>query len=238
MVVSDIAAAKLPAPCSTRAADYDEQLWNGEYYVQRYDQVRSTSTSSARVPLRPAARAVAVPRGGPGPLLPGPASERPSESIFKYNCLTDFRTFSNVQRTYALNDEKGLLICTWPKGGRPGYSFVYSDEVWTGIEYQVAGHLIYEGLVEEGLAIVKGVRDRYDGVRRNPWNEIECGDHYARAMSPVGRCWTALSGQAYSGPEMRIGFEPKVNADDFRTVCTAGSGWGTYSQKGGGGKRA
>ncbi|MGZ5480268.1 MAG: GH116 family glycosyl hydrolase, partial [Candidatus Aminicenantales bacterium] len=116
------------------------------------------------------------------------------------------------------------------KGGRPPLPFPYSDEVWTGIEYQVASHLIYEGLLEEGLSVVKAVRDRYDGFRRNPWNEVECGHHYARAMSSWG-VLLALSGQTYSGPEMRIGFDPKMNADDFRTVWTAGSGWGTYAQK-------
>ena len=89
--------------------------------------------------------------------------------------------------------------------GRPaGHVMLYSDEVWTGIEYQVAAHMIYEGMIEEGFAIVKGARDRYDGVSRppiprNPWNEIECGGHYARAMSS----WSillALSGYEYDGP--------------------------------------
>jgi len=123
-----------------------------------------------------------------------------------------------------------LLLCSWPKGGRPPLPFPYSDEVWTGIEYQVASHLIYEGLLAEGLSVVKGVRDRYDGLRRNPWNEVECGHHYARAMSSWG-VLTALSGYSYSGPEMRMDFDPKMNAEDFRTVWTAGSGWGVYSQK-------
>jgi hypothetical protein len=162
--------------------------------------------------------------------LPADRIKSSLQAVYKYNFLTDFRNFSNVQRTYALNDEKGLLLCSWPKGGRPPLPFPYSDEVWTGIEYQVASHLIYEGLLEEGLSVVKAVRDRYDGVRRNPWNEVECGHHYARAMSSWG-VLLALSGQTYSGPEMRIGFAPKMNTDDFRTVWTAGPGWGTYSQK-------
>jgi uncharacterized protein (DUF608 family) len=61
------------------------------------------------------------------------------------------------------------------EGGRPALPFVYSDEAWTGVEYQVAANLIYRGLLEEGLAIARGVSDRYDGVRRNPWNQIERG---------------------------------------------------------------
>jgi hypothetical protein len=167
---------------------------------------------------------------GLGRYLPAERIQSSLRAIYKYNFLPDFRNFSNVQRTYALNDEKGLLLCSWPKGGRPPLPFPYSDEVWTGIEYQVASHLIYEGLLEEGLSVVKAVRDRYDGFRRNPWNEVECGHHYARAMSSWG-VLTALAGYSYSAPEMRMGFDPKMNADDFLTVWTAGSGWGTYSQK-------
>jgi hypothetical protein len=167
---------------------------------------------------------------GLGRYLPAERIQSSLQAIFKYNFLESFRNFSNVQRTYALNDEKGLLLCSWPKGGRPPLPFPYSDEVWTGIEYQVASHLIYEGLLEQGLSVVKAVRDRYDGFRRNPWNEVECGHHYARAMSSWG-VLLALSGQSYSGPEMRMGFDPKMNADDFRTVWTAGSGWGVYAQK-------
>jgi hypothetical protein len=167
---------------------------------------------------------------GLGRYLPAERVQSSLRAIYKYNFLPDFRNFSNVQRTYALNDEKGLLLCSWPKGGRPPLPFPYSDEVWTGIEYQVASHLIYEGLLEEGLSVVKAVRDRYDGFRRNPWNEVECGHHYARAMSSWG-VLLALSGFSYSGPEMTMGFDPKMNAEDFRTVWTAGSGWGVFAQK-------
>ncbi len=127
-------------------------------------------------------------------------------------------------------DEKGLLLCSWPRGGRPALPFVYADEVWTGIEYQVAAHLIYSGQVAEGLAIVKGVRDRHDGRRRNPWNEVECGSHYARALSS----WSlvlALSGFSFSAPEGRIGFAPRVNARDFRCFFSTGGGWGTFEQR-------
>ena len=106
------------------------------------------------------------------------------QSIFKYNFKADLFDHANTQRPgYAIGHEPGLLLCSWPKGGKPTLPFVYSDEVWTGIEYQVASHLIEEGFVEEGLTIVKAVRFRYDGHRRNPWNEYECGNYYARAMA-------------------------------------------------------
>jgi non-lysosomal glucosylceramidase len=152
------------------------------------------------------------------------------QSIYRYNFRNSFYDHPNTQRIYALNDEKGLLLCSWPKGGRPALPFVYSDEVWTGIEFQVAAHMMYAGLVEEGLAIVKGIADRYDGQRRNPWNEIECGSHYARALAS----WSvllALSGYQYSATEQRIGFSPLLNGEDFRCFFAAGSGWGAYSQQ-------
>ena len=152
------------------------------------------------------------------------------ESIYQYNFKTSFYDHPNTQRIYALNDEKGLVLCSWPKGGRPKLPFVYSDEVWTGIEFQVAAHLIVHGLVEEGLAIVKGVTERYDGLRRNPWNEVECGSHYARALAS----WSvlmALSGFRYSAVEQRLDFAPVINSRDFRCFFAAGAAWGVYRQK-------
>ena len=144
---------------------------------------------------------------GLGYLLPPEHVRETLQSIYRYNFKHNFRDHANTQRIYALNDEKGLLLCSWPRGKRPALPFVYSDEVWTGIEYQVAAHLIYEGLVEEGLAIVKAVRDRYDGERRNPWNEVECGNHYARALSSWSLL-TALSGLSLLG----AGSAPGVRA--------------------------
>ncbi len=155
---------------------------------------------------------------------------RALQSIFKYNWRPDLTTHPCLLRIYAQNDEAGLLIGTWPRGERPGYAFYFSDEVWCGIEYQVASHLIYEGFVKEGLAIVKGARDRYTGERRNPWNEIECGHHYARSMASYA-VLTALCGFSYSAPEQRLGFAPRLFERDFRAFFSVGSGWGQYAQK-------
>ena len=152
------------------------------------------------------------------------------ESIFQHNFRKDLSSFSNVQRVYALNDEPGLLLCSWPKGKRPALPFVYSDEVWTGIEYQVAASLIYSGYIDEGLTIVKAVRARHSGLNRNPWNEFECGHHYARAMAS----WAvllALSGYQYDGIKHSISFSPRINKDDFSTFWSSGSGWGSFAVK-------
>ena len=210
---------------------FDATLWNGEYYVQKYDKVmeKKYQYGDGCLSDQMLGQWLAM-VAGLGRFLPEDHLKTTLGSIYKYNFLTDFSDYSSAQRTYALNDEKGLLLCSWPKGGRPPLPFVYSDEVWTGIEYHVASHLIYEGLLDEGLSVVKGVRDRYDGLRRNPWDEVECGHHYARAMSSWGLL-TALSGYAYSGVEQRLEFAPKIHPEDFRTFWSAGSGWGKFSQK-------
>lgn len=161
--------------------------------------------------------------------LPAENLRKALESIYRYNFKTSFYDHPNTQRIYALNDEKGLVLCSWPKGGRPKLPFVYSDEVWTGIEFQVAAHMIAHGLIEEGLAIVKGITERYDGVRRNPWNEVECGSHYARALAS----WSvlmALSGFRYSAVDQRMAFAPAIDSRDFRCFFAAGPAWGVYSQ--------
>ena len=105
-------------------------------------------------------------------------------SIYKYNLIRDLSGHSNPQRPgYAIGREGGLLLCSWPNGNKPSLPFVYSDEVWTGIEHQVASHLTLMGKPEEALEIEKICRSRYTGETRNPFSEIECGHWYARAMA-------------------------------------------------------
>ena len=152
------------------------------------------------------------------------------ESIFRYNWRPTLWDHPSLLRVYALNDEAGLILCTWPKGGRPGYPVIYTDEVWCGIEYQVASHMIYEGMIEEGLSLVMGTRRRHRGDRRNPWDEFECGHHYARSMASYALL-LALSGFGYSAPEKRIAFSPKIFQDEFRVFFSVASGWGLYTQK-------
>ena len=112
---------------------------------------------------------------------------------------------------------------------------LYRDEVWTGIEYQVASALLHRSMIREGLSILRGVDDRYDGKRHNPWNEVECGDHYARALASWG-CLIAVSGFVYDGPAGRLGFAPRWQAENFRAFFTAAEGWGTIEQVRQGGK--
>ncbi|HSW45878.1 MAG TPA: GH116 family glycosyl-hydrolase [Phycisphaerae bacterium] len=212
-------------------AKLDRLLFNGQWYEQKGVDVRKTKYQFGRGCLADQllgqwfCEVV-----GLGDVLPRGHVRKALRSIYRHNFRDDLSTHESVQRTYAMNDEAGLLLCTWPRGGRPPLPFIYADEVWTGIEYQVAAHLMYHGLIDEGLTIVKAVRDRYDGEKRNPWNEIECGHHYARAMAS----WSlipALSGYRYSAPQGMIGFDPRISPEDFACFFSTGTGWGQFRQK-------
>src|SRR5260370_6334553 len=90
--------------------------------------------------------------------------------------------------------------------------------------------MIDEGMVEEALAIIRGVHDRYDGRKHNPWNEVECGDHYARALASWG-CLTELAGFTFDGPPGHLGFAPRFQQDEFKCFFFAAEGWGSFRQR-------
>jgi hypothetical protein len=166
---------------------------------------------------------------GIGRILDSAKTTSHLNSVYKYNLREDLRDHSNPQRpAYALGNEGGLLLCTWPKGEKLSLPFVYSNEVWTGIEYQVASHLMMEGEVEKGLDIVRTCRKRYDGRIRNPFNEYECGHWYARAMASyallqglTGVRYDALSGKLYI--DSRLG--------DFKSFISTATGFGNVGLK-------
>jgi uncharacterized protein (DUF608 family) len=167
---------------------------------------------------------------GLGHLFPEGNVKSAVSAIYKNNFRRDMSGHHNVQRTYALNDDMGLLLCAWPDGGRPKLPFVYSDEVWPGIEYQVATNLIYDGFIDEALAMVLAVRERHDGIKRNPWNEVECGSYYARSLASWGLL-TALSGYRFDIPNREISFNPAIYGDDFSCFFSTAGAWGVYSQR-------
>ena len=233
----------------------DEQLFNGEYYEQKVQYIGLRDTSFARsianVDDSSSEMQRLLKREGPryqcgtGCLSDGVIGAWMAETygiatslnqehvrsslhaIFKYNFKPDLSQHANAQRPgYAMGREPGLLLCSWPRGEKPTLPFVYSDEVWTGIEYQVASHLMQEGFVNEGLTIVKAVRSRYDGRTRNPWNEYECGNYYARAMASYSLL-SALAGFRYSAVEETLWFGPKLNVRPFQSFFSAASGFGT-----------
>jgi uncharacterized protein (DUF608 family) len=148
------------------------------------------------------------------------------KAVHTYNLKYDLRDHSNPQRpSFALGNEGGLLLCTWPKGGELSLPFVYSNEVWTGIEYQVASHLMLEGMVEEGLDIVRTCRKRYDGRIRNPFNEYECGHWYARSLASYGLI-QGLTGMRYDAVDKILYIDSKIG-DNFRAFISTETGFGT-----------
>lgn len=152
------------------------------------------------------------------------------KAVYTYNLRRNLSAHANPQRpSFALGDEGGLLLCSWPRGGALAIPFVYSDEVWTGIEYQVASHLILDGMVDEGLEIVRICRDRYDGIRRNPFDEYECGHWYARAMASYGLL-QALTGARYDAVDKTLCLDSRVGPN-FRSFFSAATGFGTVGMK-------
>ncbi len=159
-------------------------------------------------------------------------------ALWKYNFVPDvgpFREIFKRGRWYAMAGDAGLLMCTWPKGGlredfKKHWQYMYFNECMTGFEWQVASHMIWEGMITEGLAVARAIHDRYNATLRNPYNEIECSDHYARAMASYG-AFIAACGYRYHGPKGYLAFAPKINPKNFKAAFTTAQGWGSFSQK-------
>lgn len=165
---------------------------------------------------------------GLGPLVKTDHNRATMQSIFRYNYKATLVDHDCVQRTYALNDEGAVMVCDYGKGERPEIPFPYYAEAWTGIEYLVASLMFYAGMIEEGIEVVATARARYDGMKRNPWDEEECGHHYARAMSSWSTV-VALSGFSYAGEKAAVTAIPLIDDADFQSFWATGTGWGRFS---------
>jgi hypothetical protein len=232
----------------------ETELFDGEYFIQRIEwkNLRAKSpfeTKSMVGDYSPEARALFEKEGpkyqygtgcladgvlgawlalvcGVGEVLDRGKVTSHLRAVYTHNLKRDLSDYPNPQRpAYACGAEGGLLLCTWPKGGELSLPFVYSNEVWTGIEYQVASHLMRLGMVKEGLDVVRTARDRYDGRVRNPFNEYECGHWYARAMSSYALL-QGLTGARYDAVDQVLYLEPSLKGD-FRSFFAAGANYGT-----------
>ena len=161
---------------------------------------------------------------GLGHLL-DPVHEREAlRAVLAHNRRHGFDGHFNHMRSYVLGDETALLMASYPRGQRPARPFPYYTEVMTGFEYCVALHLAQEGMVRDALKVVRDIRARYDGRKRNPFDEAECGHHYARAMNSWGLI-PALTGFHYSALTGEMSFAPsKRHVSWFWSI---GSAWGT-----------
>ena len=149
------------------------------------------------------------------------------KALYRYNFVKTMREHFNPHRIFSLDEEGGLLICAFPEGKtRPAIPIPYAHETMTGFEYAAAIQMIQNGMIKEGMEVVSAIRNRYDGEKRNPWNEIECGSNYARAMASYALL-NAFSGFEYDLNQGMIGFHPAVwTGGQFRCFWSLETGWG------------
>ncbi len=248
-------AAQCRAILERGRKNFVTQLFDGQYFINKPDPRHLDAINSGsgceidQVFGQSWAFQVGLPR-----VLPEQETLSALKSLWRYNFTPDvgpYRRAYKPGRWYAMPGEAGLLMCTFPrsdwdyaqaKGKGPEWAAGYFNECMNGFEYQAAGHMIWEGLLTEGLAVARAVHDRYHAARRNPWNEVECGDHYARSMASYG-VFLAACGYQHHGPQGRLGFFPRLisggqsptGAPDshpasFRCAFTTAEGWGTFSQ--------
>ncbi len=236
-----------------------KNLFNGEYFVQRIDLgnaeliapfEKDGSTRSAYWSEEHRELKYQVGEGcgidqvlaqwhadliGLGDVFDRAQTRKALRAIYRHNYRPSMRDVFNPCRLYGLDDEAGTTMFAWPKGSRkPVVPIPYAEETMHGFEYQAACHLIMNGMVEEGLAMVKAVRDRYDGARRNPWNEIECGSNYARSMASYALL-NAFSGFRFDLAQGMIGFHPvRAIRGRFRCFWSVGAAWGDIDIRSGG----
>jgi uncharacterized protein (DUF608 family) len=221
-----------------------DRLWNGEYFIHKPDRSHDNSFVIGNgCHIDQVYGQAWAHQVGLGRLLPERYTQSALRAIWKYNFTPDvgpFRERFKEGRWYAMAGEAGTIMTTWPRQDREYPKVVegnmatgvgYMNEVWTGQEHQLAAHMIGEGMVLEGFAVERAIHDRHHPSRRNPYNEVECGDHYARGMASYG-VFLAACGFEYHGPRGHIGFAPRVTPEHFKAAFTAAEGWGTFEVRG------
>lgn len=249
-MAEDIGDKNFAKQCNRIALKGREQitrrLFNGEFFINILDLENSKSPNSNvgchidQILGQAWAEQAGLPR-----VVPEKETKSALSAIFKYNYKSDIGDYLATAkikpvRYYALPGESGTVMCSFPNGGEdlaPGLVRTdweklvvgYFSECMTGFTYQAAANMIAEGMVVEGLTLIKAIHDRYDPAKRNPYNEVEYGNHYTRAMASYG-AFIAASGFQYHGPKGWIGFDPKIQPESFRSAFITAEGWGTYSQ--------
>ena len=168
---------------------------------------------------------------GMGEIMDNEKVKSSLRAIYKYNYKKSMREEFNPARLYAMNDEGGVIVCAWPdKEKEPKIPLTYGPEVMCVMEYQAASHMLWEGMEKEAFEIVNTIRDRFDGIVRNPWNEFECGSNYARSLASFALI-LAASGFEYDLGKQYIGFTPHVQGKDpFKGFFSVADGWGIFCQ--------
>ena len=240
-MATEVGDAEFSTQCRVLAEagmkNFAPRMFNGEYFEQISDPTKLEHVGSYNgCEIDQVLGQQWAFQVGLGRILPETETKKALASTWRYNFFPDvgpFRASHPAGRWYAMPGEAGTVMCSWPKGEQmrvpKGFDF-YFNECMNGFEHQVAAHMIWEGMVEQGLAIERAVHDRYSASKRNPYNEVECGDHYGRSMASYG-VFTAACGYEYHGPKGYLAFAPRISPENFRAAFTAAEGWGTFSQK-------
>ncbi len=226
----------------------DTHLFNGEYYEHHVTPVADKSAIHPALAAGMGAASTTNPdfqlasgclvdqlvgqfaahASGLGHLHAPAKIKKTLQSILKHNTVKGFDQRFNNMRSYAMGAERALVMASYPRGNRPPKPFPYFAEVMTGFEYTAALGMLYEGMESQGLRAISDIRHRYDGLSRNPFDEAECGHHYARAMIAWGAI-PALTGFTYSAISGRITFKSKPGKRTW--FFSTGSAWGTFTQQ-------
>jgi uncharacterized protein (DUF608 family) len=221
----------------------DARLWNGEYYEHHVVPPKSREDVAPGLLVGMGSAEVAKPDYqlgagclvdqlvgqfvahvcGLGPLVDPAHARAAHRAILKYNLRPDLHEHFNNMRAFAVADESALVMAGYPRD-RPAKPFPYFGEAMTGFEYVAAVGMIYEGMEAEGLRCIRAVRSRYDGARRSPFDEAECGHHYARAMASWAAI-LALTGFRWSAVSGTLELAPRPG----RQFWSNGTAWGTYA---------
>jgi non-lysosomal glucosylceramidase len=219
------------------------KLFDREYFINRIDPLHAnTINSGAGCDIDQVLGQGWSWQVGLGRIFPETETRQALQSIWRYNFTPNIGAYQaggKMNSKYAKEGAAGLLMCTFPRpdwtyaqaaaAGVPAYAN-YFNTCMNGFEHQAAGHMIAEGMVQEGLAVIRSIHDRYHPSKRNPWNELECGDHYSRSMASYG-VFLAACGYEYHGPKGHLGFAPRLTPENFRAAFTTAEGWGSYFQK-------
>lgn len=230
--------------------NYVSKLFNGEYFIHLAPDYKSINTNEGCHIDQVFGQSLAHQLNLPD-VLPQKETQKALESLWKYNFAPDAGRYAELhttikgERIYAMPGESGLVMTTWPYGGDekavPGMATRqndkvhwigpggYFDECMNGFEYQVASHMVWENMITEGLSVLKAVHERYNGAKRNPYDEVECSSHYARSMAAYG-VFVAVCGFEYHGPKGVLGFNPKITPENFKAPFVTAEGWGSFFQ--------
>jgi non-lysosomal glucosylceramidase len=241
MVMEDTKAEKEYATILEAGKNNIEKLFNGEFFIQNEDPKHKNAIGigSGCYIDQVFGQSWAY-QLGLGRLYNKEMINKSLDSLWKYNFVPDMGLLRDSispkhnGRPYALSGDAGLVMCTWPLGGKRDdwekhWQFGYFNECMTGFEHQLASHYIWEDKLDYGFSLVKAIHERYGAQKRNPYNEIECSDHYSRAMASYG-AFIAVCGFTYNGPKGQLGYDPKLQPENFKAAFTTVDGWGSITQ--------